>query len=61
MNRPSESTPVALSVVKDKLGEPIRLTLVDHNGVAAVVALDSVRAVRLAAWLIEASLPRLSG
>jgi hypothetical protein len=39
---------------------PIRLTIYGEDGAIAVVALDAVRAMRLAARLIAAALPGFS-
>jgi hypothetical protein len=50
--------PAARAVVADD-GREIRLTLYAESGTVATVALDPVRAIRMAGELIEAALPKL--
>ena len=49
----------ARAVVSDVPGEPVALTLYREGEVVAVIALPPIRALALAARLIEAALPRL--
>lgn len=56
---PVDAEPVARAIVSEAPGLPITLALYAEDGRAVAVELPAVRAVMLAARLIEAALPRL--
>jgi hypothetical protein len=57
---PADAEPASRAVVSDD-GKVIRLTLYGETGAVASVEIDPIRAIAVAAELIDAALPRLTG
>jgi hypothetical protein len=57
---PADAEPASRAVVSDD-GKVIRLILYAETGIVAFVEVDPIRAIAVAAELIGAALPRLTG